>query len=83
MARTEQPVNRFAELEEYRLSQDWTYHDLSEAIARITNRRRAVDCWRRICKGLVPQPHERTVDIIESFLAQVRRTAGKSRRRVA
>jgi hypothetical protein len=67
-----------AELEELRMSRDWTYLQLANAIETVTHRRRAEDCWRRICQGQTTQPHGRTLAILEAFLATVR---GSARRR--
>ena len=75
--------NLFAvELEELRMERDWTYLELSEAIAIATNKRRDEDCWRRICQGITTQPHGRTLNIINKFLA-TQRAAGARKRRPA
>jgi hypothetical protein len=87
MATNGQTADLFEELEELRRARDWTYLQLSEAIAAVTHRRRDEDCWRRICLGLTRQPHQRTLDILETFLGTERaprtRRRANSRRRVA
>jgi len=78
-----QLADLFIELEELRRQRDWTYQQLSEAIYRVTQRKRDDDCWRRICQGLTTAPHGRTVGILEDFLASVRPTTTKRRVRKA
>jgi hypothetical protein len=56
------------ELEQLRLTRDWTYRQLADSIEERTNRRRDPDSWRRICLGLTPTPHKRTLDILEQYL---------------
>jgi len=73
----------FNELESLRLERDWSYQELSDAIASATNRRRNQDCWRRICQGEVDRPQGRTLAILESFLATVRSKPPQQRRRTA
>jgi hypothetical protein len=79
MAINGQPTDIGAQLEEVRMSYDWTYSELADRIAKVTSRRRADDCWRRICRGETPKPHERTLNIAERFLASVRRTRARRR----
>jgi hypothetical protein len=71
----------FAELEEFRITRDWTYLQLADAIAETTHRHRDEDCWRRICQGLTARPHGRTIAILESFLASMRRPRRRTVRR--
>lgn len=80
MAINGQTTDLFAELEELRMSRDWTYLELADAIEAVTHRRRAEDCWRRICQGLTTQPHGRTVAILEAFLSTVRGNDGARHR---
>jgi hypothetical protein len=68
-----------AQLEELRITEDWTYLELANKIEEVTHRWRDEDCWRRICQGTTANPHGRTRDILETFLATVR----ARRRRVA
>ncbi len=79
-----QTTELFEELEQLRMSRDWTYHQLGQAIEEVTHRHRADDCWRRICQGLTPNPHTRTLDILQTFLeVQRRRRSTNGRRKVS
>jgi hypothetical protein len=77
----------FTELERIRVSRDWTYKQLAKAIASTTHHDRTEDCWRKLCQGLTPNPHRRTVHMLELFMASPkgRRRGGKAtgRRRLA
>jgi hypothetical protein len=57
------------ELEIIRRDRDWSYQELADEIARVTQKRRDQDCWRKICQGLTDRPHSRTQDILDKFLA--------------
>jgi hypothetical protein len=80
MATNGQLPKLFTDLEALRRANDWTYQELSEAIAKVTQLSRDDDCWRRICQGLTTKPQGRTVGIIETFLASVRPKAAAKRR---
>lgn len=74
------PTTLLTELEELRLSRDWTYKDLADDIEEQTQRRRDPDCWRRLCLGLTPNPHKRTLDILETYMKGER---GRRRRKAS
>ena len=78
-----EPADLFAELEDYRCAQDWTYLELAENIATVTRRRRDEDCWRRICNGLTTKPQGRTLDILKAFLVAVRPSGRRRMRRAS
>lgn len=80
MATNGQLTELFSELEDLRVARDWTYLELADAIEGVTHRRRDDDCWRRICQGLTPAPHKRTLAILETFLASVRQPKRRVRR---
>jgi hypothetical protein len=74
-----------AELEDIRIAQDWSYQQLAQAIEDSTNKHRNEDCWRRICLGLTPNPHGRTLAILKAFLAsyKTQRRSSSGRRKAS
>ena len=72
-------TQKLTQLECIRRARDWSYQELADEIAVVTNRRRDQDCWRKICRGLTDRPHARTLDILNTFLDHV----SKQRRRVS
>lgn len=62
-------TKKLHDLEQLRLSKDWSYQDLTAAIFEATGYRRDADCWRRICQRVTKEPQGCTKHALSLFRA--------------
>lgn len=82
MPRAKKPctVVDLSQLEYVRQSHDWSYQELADRIATVTNFRRNQDCYRKIAQGITTAPNKRTKLALTKFfehLALLQKAAGQ------